>query len=151
VEVSILSWVYLPFLQLICFKQLVKFSVLSGSLTSLWLASFGLYACMDLGPCPFFIFLSLAWMLSLYFFSPCLGCFLFIKFDRVSSQSSFLDYIYNVWICGIFSICDNKHQDKKYSSIMTCPLNMYWSLARRLGWGKLDALYRVFLLLFHLY
>jgi hypothetical protein len=29
--------------------------------------------------------------------------------------------------------------------------NMYGSLARRLGWGKLDALYKVSLLLFHLY
>jgi hypothetical protein len=48
------------------------------------------------------------------------------------------------------------------SSLMTCTLkgikhhdvytcNMYGSLARRLGWGKLDALYRVSLLLFHFY
>jgi hypothetical protein len=97
---STLSRVYLPFFQLICLKQLLKVSVLSGSLTSLWPASFGLYACLDFGPCPKFLFLSLAWVLSFYFFSPFLGCFLFIKvdrvssFDRVSSQSAFLDYTY---------------------------------------------------------
>ncbi len=89
---STVSWVYLPFFQLICFKQLLKVSVLSGSLTSLWPASFGLYACLDFGPCVNFLFLSLAWVLSFYFFSPFFGCFLFIKFDRVSSQSAFLDY-----------------------------------------------------------
>jgi hypothetical protein len=26
-----------------------------------------------------------------------------------------------------------KSNDKKESSIITCPLNLYWSLARRLG------------------
>ncbi len=57
---STLSWGYLPFFQLIYFKQLVKVSVLSGSLTSLWPASFGLYACPDFGACPKFLFLSLA-------------------------------------------------------------------------------------------
>jgi hypothetical protein len=92
---STLSQVYLPFFQLICFKQLVKVSVLTGSLTSLWPASFGLYASPDFGPCPKFLSFSL----------PCLGAFFllflalfwvlfFIKFDRVSSQSAFLDYIY---------------------------------------------------------
>jgi len=109
---STLSQVYLPFFQLICFKQPLKVSVLSGSLTSLWPASFGLYACLDFGPCSTFLFLSLAWMLSFYFVSPFFGCFLFIKFDRVSSQSNVSDYIYiyflNLWICGIFSICDSK-------------------------------------------
>jgi hypothetical protein len=57
---STLSQVYLPFFQLICFKHLLKVSVLSGSLTSLW-------RCM------------LAWTLVLvpsFFFSPLLGCFL---------------------------------------------------------------------------
>jgi hypothetical protein len=34
--------------------------VLSGSLSSLWPASFGLLACLDFGPCPLFLFLSLA-------------------------------------------------------------------------------------------
>jgi hypothetical protein len=91
--------VYLPFFQLICFKQLVKVSVLSGSLTSLWPASFGLYACLDFGPCAKFLFLSLAWVLSLDFFSPFLGCFLFIMFDRVSSQSAFLDYTIYFFKC----------------------------------------------------
>jgi len=71
---STLSRVYLPFFQLICFKQLVKVSVLSCSLTSLWPASFGLYDCMDFGPYPKFLFLSLAWVLSFYFF-PFLGDF----------------------------------------------------------------------------
>jgi hypothetical protein len=67
---STVSWVYLPVFQLICFKQLLKVSVLSGSLTSLWPASFGLYACLDFGPCANFLFLSLAWVLFFYFFSP---------------------------------------------------------------------------------
>ncbi len=49
----------------------MKGSVLSGSLSSLSAASFGLFACLDFGPWPFF--------------SPFLGCFLFIKFGRVSS------------------------------------------------------------------
>jgi len=100
---STLSWVYLPFFQLICFKQLLMVSVLSCSLTSLWPASFGLDACLDFEPSPKFLFLSLAWVLSFYFFLPFFGCFLFIKFDRVSSQSAFLDYTYiyfkslNLW------------------------------------------------------
>jgi hypothetical protein len=47
--------------------------VLSDSLSSLWLASFGLLACLDFGLGPLFLF-------SLSFF----GCFLFIKFVRVS-------------------------------------------------------------------
>ncbi len=76
---STLSRVYLPFFHLICFKQLLKVSVLSGSLTSLWPASFGLYACLDFGPCAKFLFLFLAWVLSFYFVSPFFGCFLFIK------------------------------------------------------------------------
>jgi len=108
------GWVYLPFFQLLCFKQLVKVSVLSGSLTSLWPTSFVLYACLDFGPCAKFLFLSLAWVLSFYFFSPFFGCFLFIMFDRVSSQSgvsrlySFFKNCLNLW--NIFSICDSKEQ-----------------------------------------
>jgi hypothetical protein len=58
--------VYLPFLQLICFKPLVEVSVLSGSHTSLCPASFGLFACLDFGACPLFLFLSLSWVLSFY-------------------------------------------------------------------------------------
>jgi hypothetical protein len=34
--------------------------VLSGSLSSLWLASFGLFACLDFGARPLFLFLSLS-------------------------------------------------------------------------------------------
>jgi hypothetical protein len=34
--------------------------VLSGSLASLWPASFGLFVCLDFGPCPLFLFLSLS-------------------------------------------------------------------------------------------
>jgi hypothetical protein len=63
---STLSRVYLPFFQLICFKKLVNVSVLSDSLTSLWPTSFGLYASLDFGACPKFLFLSLAWVLSFY-------------------------------------------------------------------------------------
>jgi hypothetical protein len=44
----------------------VEVLVLSGSLTSLWPDSFGLFACLDFGPCPLFFFLSLAWVLSFY-------------------------------------------------------------------------------------
>ncbi len=47
----------------------MEVSVLSGSITFLWPASFGLLACLDFGPGPFF-----------FFSSPFLGCFLFIKF-----------------------------------------------------------------------
>ncbi len=47
--------------------NLVEGSVLSGSLNSLWPASFGLFACLDFGPCPL-----------CFFFTPllCLGAFL---------------------------------------------------------------------------
>jgi cellulose synthase/poly-beta-1,6-N-acetylglucosamine synthase-like glycosyltransferase len=48
--------------------------VLSDSVSSLWLVSFGLFACLDFVLCLLFLFLS-----------PFLGCFLFIKFGRVSS------------------------------------------------------------------
>ena len=106
--------VYLPFLQRICFKQLVEVSVLSCSLTSLWPASFLLYACQIL------------WFLSLVSFSlPCLGAF-FLLFLALFWVLSFYKvwqgfitigvsglYIYiflNLWICGIFSICDSKEQ-----------------------------------------
>jgi hypothetical protein len=37
---------------------LVEGSILSGALYS-WPASFGLFACLDFGPCPLFLFLSL--------------------------------------------------------------------------------------------
>ncbi len=47
--------------------------VLSDSLSSLRPASFGLLACLNFGPCPLFLFLSL----------------LFIKFGRVSSDYTF--------------------------------------------------------------
>jgi hypothetical protein len=57
----------------ICFMQLVEGSVLSSSLSSLWPTFAGLFACLDFGPCPLFPFLSLQ------------GCFLSIKFGRVSS------------------------------------------------------------------
>jgi hypothetical protein len=40
--------------------------VLSGFLASLWAASFRLFACLDFGPCPLFLFLSLSWVLSFY-------------------------------------------------------------------------------------
>ncbi len=48
-------------------------SVLSGSLSSLWVALVGLFACLNLVLAPCFLF------------SPFLGCFLSIKFGRVSS------------------------------------------------------------------
>jgi hypothetical protein len=56
--------VYLPFL--ICFKQLVEVLVLSGSFTTLWATSFGLFACLDFGPGPLFFLLSLSWVPSFY-------------------------------------------------------------------------------------
>jgi len=43
--------------------QLLEGPVISGSLSSLWLASFGL---SDFGACPLFLFLSLSWVLSFY-------------------------------------------------------------------------------------
>jgi hypothetical protein len=46
--------------------QLVEGPVLSGSLFSLWPASFGLFACLDFGSCLLFVFLSLSWVLSFY-------------------------------------------------------------------------------------
>ncbi len=119
---------------------LPQVSVPSDSLTSLWPISFGLYACLDFGACPKFLFLSLAWVVSFYFFSPFFWCFLFIKFHRVSPQWAFLDYIYFYFLFfKIFEFVEYflfvivKSNDKKESSIITCPLNLYWSLARRLG------------------
>jgi hypothetical protein len=44
--------------------EVLKVLVLSDSITSLWLASFGLLACLDFGPCPLFLFLSLSLVLS---------------------------------------------------------------------------------------
>jgi len=57
--------VCLPSLQWTCFMQLVKGTALSGSLSALWLTCFGLFACLDFGPCLFVSFLSLPWMLFL--------------------------------------------------------------------------------------
>jgi len=95
-----------------------------------------------------------------------LGYFLFVIVKSNDKKES------SIMMCTLKGI---KHHDvytqrnqaswrvhSKESSIMTCILkeikhhdvytcNMYWSLARRLGWGKLDALCRVSLLLFHLY
>ncbi len=45
-------------------KAWVEGSVLSGLLSSLWPASFGLFETLDFGPCPLFLFLSLSWVLS---------------------------------------------------------------------------------------
>jgi hypothetical protein len=47
-------------------KQMVKVSILSGTLSFLWPASFGLFPCLDFGPCPLFLFLSLGWVLSFF-------------------------------------------------------------------------------------
>jgi hypothetical protein len=44
----------------------VEVLVFSGSLTSLWLASFGLLACLDFGPGPLFLLLSLSRVISFY-------------------------------------------------------------------------------------
>jgi hypothetical protein len=44
----------------------VEVLVLGDSLTSLWPASFGLFACLDVGSCPLFLFLLLSWVLSFY-------------------------------------------------------------------------------------
>jgi hypothetical protein len=43
---------------------LVEVSVLSGSLTFVWHASFEMFACLDFGPGPLFLFVSLACVLS---------------------------------------------------------------------------------------
>jgi hypothetical protein len=40
--------------------------VLSGSFTYFWPASFGLFACLDFGPGPLFLFLSISWVLYFY-------------------------------------------------------------------------------------
>jgi len=42
--------------------------VLDGSLSSWWIASFGLFVCLDFSPDPLFLFLSLSlsWVLSFY-------------------------------------------------------------------------------------
>jgi hypothetical protein len=55
--------------------QLVKGLALSGSLSSLWLTCFGLFACLDFGPC-LFCFFSLS----------CLGALKKKKFGKVSSK-----------------------------------------------------------------
>jgi hypothetical protein len=39
---------------------------ISGSTTSLSPASFGLFACLDFGPCTLFLFFSLSWVLSFH-------------------------------------------------------------------------------------
>jgi hypothetical protein len=74
--------VYFPFFLLIFFKQLLEVSILNGFLTSLWFTFFGLFACLDFGPCPLFIFLSLSWVL------------FFIKFGKVSSTPFSLHLIW---------------------------------------------------------
>jgi hypothetical protein len=43
-----------------CNVLLSEGSILSGSLSSLWPTLFGLFACLDFGPCPLFLFLSLS-------------------------------------------------------------------------------------------
>jgi hypothetical protein len=133
--------VYLPFLQRICFKQLVEVSVLSCSLTSFWPASFLLDACQIL------------WFLSLVSFSlPCLGAF-FLLFLVLSWRFWTIYIFFKMFeFVEYFPFYDSKEQ--RYEGIKhhdVSTRNMYWSLARRLGWGKLDALYRVSLLLFHFY
>jgi len=55
--------------------QPVKGTALSGSLSSLWLTCFGLFACLEFGPCLFVSFVSLAWVL-----------FIRKKFGKVSSK-----------------------------------------------------------------
>jgi hypothetical protein len=50
------------------------------TIISIWHASFGLFACLDFVLCPF-----------VSFFSPFLGCFHFMKFGRVSSNSISFD------------------------------------------------------------
>jgi len=40
--------------------------ILNCSLTPVLLASFGLFACLDFGPCPFFLSFSLSWVLFFY-------------------------------------------------------------------------------------
>jgi hypothetical protein len=47
-------------------NTMVEVSVLSGSLTSVWSASFGLLALLDFGPCPLILSLSLSSVLSFY-------------------------------------------------------------------------------------
>jgi hypothetical protein len=67
-------------------------SALSGSITSVWHTSFGLFACPDFGPLQFVCF----------FFSPFLGCFLFMKFGRVSwlgyAPAHTPNYIPRTWV-----------------------------------------------------
>jgi hypothetical protein len=46
--------------------HMVEVLVVRGSLTSLWPASFGLFAPLNFGACHLFLFLSLAWVLSFY-------------------------------------------------------------------------------------
>jgi hypothetical protein len=98
--------VYLPFLQRICFKQLVEVSVLSCSLTSLWPASFLLYACQIL------------WFLSLASFSlPCLGAFFLlflVLFWRFWNIYIYIFKCLNLW--NIFFFVIVKSNDMKESS-----------------------------------
>jgi hypothetical protein len=58
--------VYLPSPWLMCVRQLMESSVLSGSLSSLWPTSFALFPCPDFGPCLLFFFLSLSRVHSFY-------------------------------------------------------------------------------------
>jgi hypothetical protein len=43
--------------------RLVEVLVLSGSLFSVWHASFGLFAGLDFGPSALFLFLTISWVL----------------------------------------------------------------------------------------
>jgi hypothetical protein len=61
----------------------VEVLVLSGSITSFWPASFGLFACLDFGPCPFVSF-SLPFLDGLSFYKVWQG---FIIFPNNSEPS----------------------------------------------------------------
>jgi len=64
----------LPPLSLVDSLHVTSGSIFSGSLSSLWPAFVGLFACLIFGPCP------------LFFFFPFFRCVLFIKFGKVSSK-----------------------------------------------------------------
>ncbi len=55
-----------PFLSRYASCNWRRVGLLSGSLSSGRPAPFGLFACLDFGPCPLFLFLSHSWVLSLY-------------------------------------------------------------------------------------
>jgi hypothetical protein len=91
-----------------------------------------------------------------FFFSPLLGCFLF-TFSR--PFWAFLDYIYiffsffkkNVWIWGVFSICDSEEQWKegtKHHDVYTQHVLVPSEAA---GMRETGCPLQGFSLLFHLY